>query len=275
MTATGRPRRRRDGKPDLPREQKGEDKMTTTGVKVFITGGPRTGTSAMYMAMRHVFNLPGQGESHLTPIFWQMLGQFEKYQADRRANEGLLLHFMDGAEVRDAFCALLRDFYWRRYPQGSWVDKTPTAEATRSYHLVRHAFPDARFIVTTRTGTEFVRSFVKKFPNTNFDQACRNWMGTMLANIWAEEKAEGALIVDQFDMTNRADETAERICIHLGVPEKQANLADFFRSERVDSSASRDWSRRMTLEETGWTDAEKERFVAICGGMMQRLGYPM
>lgn len=251
----------------------GDDGMTTRGTKVFITGGPRTGTSAMYMAMRKVFGFPGQGESHVTPIFWQMLQQFERYQADKRANNGLLLHFMDGAELRDSFAELLRNFYWRRYPQGSWVDKTPSAEATRSYFLVRHAFPDARFIITTRTGTEFVRSFVKKFPGTTFEAACRNWMGTMRANLWARENAKDALLIDQFDMTNQVEVTAAAICEHLGHPDKRDELAVFFTAERVDSSSSHDWSRRMTLDETGWGDAEKRMFREICGGMMERLGY--
>jgi hypothetical protein len=56
-----------------------------------------------------------------------------------------------------------RAFYQNAHPDGSFVDKTPGAEAILGAILIREIFPRSRIILTRRTGIEVVQSVQKKF----------------------------------------------------------------------------------------------------------------
>ena len=243
-------------------------------LKVFILGSERSGTSITYYAMRHVFALPGPGESHVFPIFVRMIHQYQLYADDfRQAGRRELAARLDTRSLRTAFSEFLRDFYSRQYPNGEWVDKTPGAGAISGATMIYDTFPDAKIILTKRTGVEVVQSFRAKF-STNFDVACKIWLNCTLAAERAIADHPEILVIDQYQIANQTVRTAEEIAERLGRPEKAKALADFFATNHTDQMSTHAWDHRLTAEEAGWNQQEKEIFEATCGETMRRLGYP-
>jgi Sulfotransferase family len=255
--------------------EKAVAEKAATGPKVFIMGPARSGTSIMYYAMREVFGLPGTGESHVIPVFDQMSRMFMSHVAKYKGMK-VLASKLETEPFRRHLTDYMRTFYESAYPGGSWVDKTPGRLG--GVALIAKSFPDARVIITRRTGIEMVVSHQTKFAS-EFEVACHLWARSM-NDILTLRKRPATLtrIVleqDQFDLTNNAAESAERIAVHLGQPAKAGELETFFRERRVQKSSEHSWERRLTLAETPWSDTEKDLFVRECGPMMEALSYPM
>jgi hypothetical protein len=244
-------------------------------LKLFILGPARSGTSIMYFAAREVFGLTGKGESHVIPIFDRVIRVFQN-SAAKFKDMTVMASKLEPEPFRSLMVEHLRKFYRHVYDADTWVDKTPGRVV--GVPLILKAFPDARVIITRRTGVETVMSHLIKF-NSGFEQACRLWTQSM-QDIVALRKKPAAITShileqDQFDLTNAADESAARIAAHLGRPEKAGDLAAYFRERRVQKSSAHEWDRRITMAETTWTDKQKASFARECGKMMETLGYPM
>lgn len=242
-------------------------------LQVFIMGPPRSGTSVTYYAMREVFKLPGYGESHVFPIFLTMLHRFWQYGESFRKQTGNFAAQLDTASLRATFIDYLRRFYASHYPGGSWVDKTPGADAILSTSLVLDAFPDARIILTTRGGIEAVESFRRKF-SASFENACLSWVHCMEALIGVTGEYPALLKIDQFDMATQPGETAARVAAYLGRDDQAARLADFLRTHQPERSSKHPPESRLMLEAMEWSDDEKRTFNEVCGTVMRKLQYP-
>ena len=245
-----------------------------TPLKVFIMGPPRSGTSVTYYAMREVFKLPGYGESHVFPIFLTMLHRFWQYGESFRKQTGSFAARLDTESLRATFVDYLRKFYGTHYPAGSWVDKTPGADAILSTSLILDAFPDARIILTTRGGIETVQSFRLKFAS-QFEHACLSWLHCMEALVRVTAEHSTVLEIDQFDMANEPEQVATRIAAHLGRADQAEKLGDFLKTHQPERSSQHAWDSRLTLALKDWSDAEKRIFNEICGTMMHELHYPL
>jgi hypothetical protein len=243
-------------------------------LKLFILGPERSGTSITYMAARQVFKLPGRGESHVFPIYQRVQKLYEQYAATFRDRPGNLAKDLDPAVFKRAVLAQLRDFYRAAYGGESFVDKTPGAEAVAGVGLILEAFPEARIIVTMRTGIEVVRSYMVKF-SAGFEGACNAWTSCMQAVAKVRDSSPNLIAIDQFDMTNAAEDLAVRVCRHVQRQGRITDLTRHFIEQRHGTSSTHDWRRRQTLADTGWTDAEKAIFRRICGPTMEEFGYPI
>ncbi len=262
---------------DDDRALAGDDRLPD-GLKVFVVGSARSGTSILYLALHRVFRLSGPGESHVFPIFARMIHEFYRYKENLVAkdvkNKRVLAYRLDTRQFRAHMIAFIRSFYVAQFPSGAWLDKTPGAEAILAAPLIREAFPASKIIATKRTGVEVVRSFGAKF-STDFEETCRAWAGSMGALHQTVERFPDILVVDQFDIANRPAEVAERIAAYLGQPEKTGELADFFRATEFDRSSTHSWQNRMTLSDVDWSEHGKEIFERLCGPTMRRFGYPL
>src|SRR5207245_2786036 len=114
-------------------------------------------------AMKEVFELPGNGESHVMPAFNEMVHSAYTYLQSFRSIEpavldSIMLKDLTVAELREHLLRFTRDFYLRHFPEGTWVDKTPSPSGIYALPLAESAFPDARLIVTRRNGIEAVAS---------------------------------------------------------------------------------------------------------------------
>lgn len=244
-------------------------------LKVFILGPARSGTSITFLAMKKIFGLPGFGESHTMPLFDQLWQTYSKY-VEKFAGR----HEMAGRLRMEPFEQVLSDYirglYADAFPAGRFVDKTPGPVV--GVKLIRQVFPDARLLVTRRTGVEVVNSHRVKF-GMKFESNCKLWSRSMSDILELRREPadilEAVLEVDQYDLTNTAAQTAERIAAHLGLPGKADELATFFLEQRVQKTSQHDWEKRLTLADTDWSAQEKATFVAVCGPMMEAMGYPM
>jgi hypothetical protein len=244
------------------------------GLKVFIVGSARSGTSITYFAMREVFGLVGRGESHVFPIFQRIVHMFFEYRQKFENVQGVLAGELNVRIFKDYLFVYIRDLYSKAYKSDSFVDKTPGAEAIRGCGLILGAFPDARIIMTRRNGIEVVKSFQSKF-GTSFEDACRAWSQCALASAQIRDAHPDILEIDQYDLTNAPEETALKIAEHLDRPEKAKELAMFFATRRVEKLSDHDWRRRLTLADVDWPEEAKETFRRICGEQMHELGYAL
>src|SRR5262249_27448072 len=162
--------------------------------------------------------------------------------------------------------------YGDNFPQGNWIDKTPSAEAVFGLPLIETIFPDARLIATKRNGIEVVTSHVKKF-NSSFDEACLSWVNTMKGLLHARQGCRHLLEVDQYEFLNARKEVSQRIAVHLDSPDRGEQLAMYFAEHRVEQSSVLDTKSRASLADTNWSDDEKEWFKKQCGEMMKTFGY--
>ena len=244
------------------------------GLKVFILGPARTGTSITYYAVREVFELPGTGESHVFPVIQKMIHDFYLHALQHAGNPDILASMLDTSTMKSFLLQYVQHLYRQAYKGDRWVDKTPGAGAVTGVQLIQEAFPGAKVIVMRRTGTEVVQSFRSKF-SASFNEACEGWALCMEGILKIRQMGAPFLEIDQFDLANEPYRTAERLCAHLGLPEKLAELANFFESHRTDQLSSHDWRRRLTMDEAGWEPAQQQMFRTICGPMMRAFDYTL
>ena len=222
---------------EFPQSQPTSKPGARGGIKAFIAGAPRTGTSILVFGLKAVFDLPGYGESHVLPAFNQMVHALFTYwepfkKVDRSVVNETMLAKMDLADVKRHVHDYIRHFYMDSFPDGSWVDKTPSPPGVYALPMAEQVFPDARLIVTQRNGIEVVASHIRKF-NTAFAEACEVWTSAMLGLGEIQRLCNNLLVVDQFDFSNAPDRVAAAIANHLGHPEKAEALAQYLVSERV------------------------------------------
>jgi hypothetical protein len=247
--------------------------------KVFISGAPRSGTSILLFAMKEVFGLPGHGESHVLPAINAMIHAFYKYKAafngvDPVTREQLMLDKVSLPQIKLMLFSYIRELYQRNFPQGVWVDKTPAARGIYALKIAEEIFADARLIVTKRTGIEVASSHMKKF-GSSFEEACDIWVSAMVALNKVQPLCKQLLIVDQYDFSNAGSEVASAIAVHIGCPDKAAEVTRFLTRERAEGSSTHDWSRRLRLADMAWGTSQKEVFRRKCGEMMSAYGYEM
>jgi hypothetical protein len=244
-----------------------------SGTKVFIVGAPRSGTSILVFALKEVFGLPGFGESHVMPAFQRMVHQLRAYtNGFTSISDPVMLKNLNRSDLECYLFQYIRQFYSDNFPDGSWVDKTPSGEAVFGLPLIESIFPDARLIATKRNGIEVITSHVKKF-NSSFNEACINWVTAMQGLLHARQGCRRLLEVDQYDFLNASKEVAQRIATHLDVPNRGEQLATYFANHRVEQSSVLDAKVRPRLAHTDWSDDEKELFEKQCGEMMTAFDY--
>jgi hypothetical protein len=243
-------------------------------LKVFVLGPARSGTSATYFALQRVFGLAGDGESHVVPAFQRVIFTFAKYCEQFNGSDGVMARRLDPDQFRSYIIKFLREFYAQTYADGSFVDKTPGAEAIAGIPLIQEAFPGARIIVTRRTGVEVVQSHVRKF-GVSVADACRAWSASMEALRRVRLMSSDFLEIDQYDLANAPRAISSQIADYLLVTEKAADLADFIGANIIDRYSDHNWSERMRLSDVAWTDQEKQVFIEICGDQMEQFGYAM
>jgi hypothetical protein len=243
-------------------------------LKVFILGPARSGTSATYFAIREVFRLPGEGESHVIPAYQRAVHTFARYCEQFAKSDGILANRLNSQSFRADALEHLRAFYDGAFPDGSFVDKTPGAEAIMGAILIRDAFPKARIVITRRTGIEVVQSHRRKF-STDFAEACHAWSASMEAIKRVRPLQKDVLEMEHYDLANSPDRIAAQLAVYLGYQEAAQALATFLKGYRSDQYSDHDWSNQLLLKNTGWTNQERQMFQEICGQQMERFGYPM
>ena len=243
-----------------------DDEERRPPLRVFVLGNPRSGAAVIGLAVAKLFELPDAEESHVFSVFRRMLAAYENYELLDHRN--ILANRLRPEHARVGLREIARRFYGEQFPGGSWVDRSPGAEAILAADLIEDAFPDARIVAATRSGVEAVDAFARKFPN-EVEQACDVWARDMAALDEVKGRLRRALIVDFHDLAHDPAQTAARLCAFLGDESRTEAMAKYLALGR------RERAPRQTLAEVSWSEAEKAHFRAVCGPAMAAYGYPM
>jgi hypothetical protein len=245
-------------------------------LQVFIVGAPRSGTSIMLRAMKDVVGLPGYGESHAMPAFQRIIDNIrEDLSFFDDKDQQLMVKEIKVDDLVRHIGDFIRKFYYDIFPGGSWVDKSARGNAVAGLPLIESIFPDARLIMIRRNGIEVAVSHLKKFPDSDLAHACQSWSKAMRELQRASRKCNNLLMIDQYDLQNNAEKVSQDIAEHIGLPQQGEPLAKFFLTQRVQGSSTHDQKKRLRLDDTGWSDKDKDLFKRQCGPMMERFGYEM
>lgn len=157
----------------------------------------------------------------------------------------------------------------------SLLDKTPTITPIAAAPDLNLFHQNPRFIHCSRRHIDNILSKQKKFPEQTLEQHCREW--TDCNRKWREvrEQLDGNFLAFDFhDLATDPAGTAQRIGDYLALDSGDiARLADYLATERPETDPGRDLTRFATLDETGWSEAETQTFLAICGTLGQQMGY--
>jgi hypothetical protein len=253
----------------------GAAEVGTPGLKIFIIGCPRSGTSVLVRALMSGLNLPAHGESHVMPGIAAAVHNLRLHREKfRDVDQELLIKSLPILDMEEALFAEVRKFYHNTYGEGGWIDKTPSTSAIFGATIIPRIFPDAKIIVTKRNGIEVVDSFRKKF-GAQMSDATSNWSHAMAGIAEIMDSDCPALLVDQHDYANNPAAVAEEIGNYIARPGSIESIRKIFETDPQDKLSTYDWSSRMTLDDVAWDEDEKSTFRQVCGEMMEKFHYPM
>jgi hypothetical protein len=256
---------------------------------IFVVGAARSGTTIVGNGLRFGAGIPGNREGFVyTTAYlmlatlherWQQIGPGIQHMADEDRGDPR----RERASSRFDFDALRRDvlrhFHAIAPPQGErvWVDKTPDIYMIHATPILAAAYPRGRWIWVQRNGIEVLDSRRRTHPEMTFEEGCHDW--AMVIRDWQRARtlvSERCLEIDQRDVATSGPETAGRIAAFLGLDERAAEgLAEVFGRDRPGRTTTRDYRNALRLEDTDWTEAERQLFRAICAEAMATAGYPL
>lgn len=256
-------------------------KTKETIAPIFITGSVRSGTTILNRAIRAA-GIRGYDEGR----FIDFMGLYLKL-SDRRYNDQEKAHSVSAdtmlknipqEEFNKSFCEWFVDQYIKycRYDE-VWVDKTPNLEFIYSMDVLSDLIPNSKFIIMKRRPMENIQSRMKKFPHLDFETHCKFWVEIMEL---LEEKIpllskDKYIVIDQYDVSTKPEETAEKVGIFLNMNYSQIEIMkNTFVKTRPESTGGSESSTK-NLDEFDWTEEQKKMFKEICGPVVERFGWSL
>jgi len=248
-------------------------------VKVtYILGSTRSGTSALRNALGET-RYSGYGEGHLTPILGDILATVRRHREEglgaKVPGNGLFM-MRENVMIRHLFHGYER--YLMTEIGSEWImDKTPTISPILLAPELNVFHQEVTFLHCARRHVDNVQSKIKKFPDRTLEQHCQEWAACNQAWLQVRDRLQGNYLdFDFYDLATNPEATAQKIGTYLGLDaEEIGKMSAYLVSQRPQAEATRDVTKFLTLDDTGWSDEEKETFVRICEPVGQRLGYGM
>lgn len=246
---------------------------------VFILGAPRSGTSAIRAVLAQILGYEGHHEGHVLPLLFRISSMFRQQQA-YIDGQGFPFacttwHNFNHQHVLERIKELFLEEINRLYPH-SWCDKTPGHEMIDWAPALLELYPQAFFLFIHRRGIENVLSQQRKFPSRDFAECCHIWDTTMKAWWRLRSKLHGRYLeLEQFRLEN---DTEDVVRLLLGKLQLDESLTEEVTSRlllRTIERTTTEPGRLFSLEETGWTEGQKQTFVRICGPSMRAYRYPL
>ncbi|WP_198136248.1 sulfotransferase family protein [Paraglaciecola sp. T6c] len=245
-----------------------------------IVGAPRSGTTALGGSLRTSTEYSGHEESHVAPLFQHLISSCDQYFTDSPAskNAGTLAYDVTPTHIEAELLNVLRRIHRVFYGDKFVIDKTPGIPMIEALPVLLRAYPHAKVIFCKRRGIENVRSRLKKFGDTKFENHCQQWTRTLIQ--WRNAQkvisvmlghSQWKLEVEQFELANEPAPVVEKIAAHLGLTQKQKDdMSDFLRRESPQQSYEKS---AISLEKTGWSEEDISIFKRHCDKEMTRQGY--
>lgn len=238
---------------------------------LFILGSTRSGTSALRNALASTRYM-GAGEGHTIGLLGALKDAVANHFAQFAAAlpEGTML----AAWNRDQFWNQIVEAYVAQinqvFPGDHYLDKTPNISPLLYLDLIQSALPSPFFIFCRRRGIDNVLSKMRKWPETDFAMHCEEWRD--IINHWDEVKQTLLcpwMEVEYQELYTNSQHTASRIGNFLGMSDDE--IAAMHRS--FEDGRPHRGNEAASIEDTGWSDAQKRIFLEVCGPVMERCGY--
>jgi hypothetical protein len=246
---------------------------------VFIVGSPRSGTSALAGVMRNI-GYHGFLEGNFLSLLRHTDVLVDRHYVwfPETDEERVMLANIDKRDLKRRLFEVFRTTVNDLNPKEPWFDKSGNPEMILAIPIVRELWPGSVFVFAKRRGIENVISRMKKFPNHTFEYHCSDWAKNMAA--WRTIRRQlppGCFIeVEQRDMIQQPERTAQSLCAFLQVDESAVSAAyKVMSTRRPQESSEGSASKTFSLAESGWTVEQTETFLKHCETEMKEFGYTM
>jgi hypothetical protein len=227
-------------------------------------------------ALRDGAGIPGFNEGVLAQLMPVLLSSIDRHYSSFLQKQTTML----GSVRKDFLSNGIKNLFGKAFietmGEGRWLDKTPGgAGMVAACPTFLEIFPNARFIFCKRRGIENVLSRQRKFPDDPFESHCRGWAATMEAWLEVEPRLGAhAIAVDQRDMALEPARVSAELAAFLDLTaEQRAGVLEALRGKRLQQTRPAQDDVPVRIEDTGWTETERETFQTVCGPMMKAFGY--
>jgi hypothetical protein len=261
---------------------------------VFIIGSPRSGTSALALALDRHSRLWTSAESD---FLFYLFNNRQAEKAFAQAKHGPAQRWLkqEGVEEGEFLACLglgLNALFTSRSRGRRWLDKSPLY--TTIVDVLARLFPGARFLHILRDGRRVVHSMIhfanapgvraNKIPKgfiggwtSNFREACRTWRRYVdtAMDFCACNPTRGLTVVNEKLLANTQAGFVQ-ICDFLTLPFEEAP-AEYFRTHRHNSSFGRDTIGNLPVDSgpdpwLEWDENQQAIFLEEAGPTMLRHG---
>jgi hypothetical protein len=243
---------------------------------VFIVGSPRSGTSALVLALETA-GYRGYKEGNFLPLMKIIDRTIDNHFAQNgKANPNVLTANVDRARLKDRIEHIFREMEEQAHPFPLWFDKSGHVEMINAIPILRRFWPQSVYIFSKRRGIENVASRVKKFPGLDFERHCAGWANFMTA--WRSARAtlpeEIYVEVDQQDLIREPEAICAKIAGLLQLDqEQQRTLTNTVRMRRPQETTKGSATLLHSLESIGWSQSQLAIFRRYCAPEMEAYGY--
>jgi len=251
---------------------------------IFVLGVPRTGTTALANALRAGGNFFGWSEGHLfaaLPLLlagmataWHEVLSFDLPDREFYAIERLDINsILNGVVVgfNRVYADAAAASGGRR-----WLDKTPNVRSILAVPLLRHIYPDARYVFMHRHPLKQIMSFVRKFPGQPMEFAALLWCLGMKA--WSSVRdclaPDSFLELRQPDLSLQTPMVGEKLARLLELTREQtAAVQEILQRDRPQHTGSSDDAAEIYLDDLDWPDVLKCWLRHVAADTAQAWGY--
>jgi hypothetical protein len=246
---------------------------------VFILGSARSGTSAVTQALLASTSYLGQEEGHfldiLAPLTVHLNGFYASKSDEYATGRNTMIAHVPQTYVQDMLAHGMIMAMRQIFPEGLWLDKTPSVNMIHLAPVFQKIWPQARFIFMKRRGIENIMSRQRKFAY-DFSQNCREWKMAMEAWLGVREMVAGAALeLDQHFMATNPGEAAAAIGGLLALSATDTGRLGVALGTLRPQRTGKAFTETLSLAETGWSATEMQIFDEICGSVMAKYGYSM
>lgn len=252
---------------------------------VFVVGSPRSGTTAVGNAIQRAYQVKSHGESHMAELLSNLVQQTKDYATatNQAKNKGTLTWEVPAIYLKAQLLENFRALYASYYPQQVIIDKTPGIPMITALPLLFQAFPNAKVVYCQRRALENIASRLRKFPNSTFEQHCRQWVVTIrrwkqakqIINAFVPSNTPWNIEIEQLNLATRPEQELTRLAelLRLNVASTKRMIRYLEKSSPQQTGSSPDTS--VDVASLGWSEEQVQFFYDTCSEEMALNGYSL
>lgn len=248
---------------------------------VFISGNPRSGSSAVSACLRKVLNIQGYNEGHFFKYIKKYRettnSVFDKLTPHEK-NKNIAMGNIDKELFFNNILHAFKNTYESLFDisQKYWMDKTPDSNL-REIEQFLYLWPDIKFIMLKRRSLENIKSRTIKFSHVPFVNHCNSWNNLMKFWYYLDKKLlnNNFIEIEHYDMLFNIEKVAKNIVSLLPeYKDKEPQIIQFFENNYLQSTTGKK-PEIVDIETISWTDEQKKTHNKICGETLNLYNYSL